>query len=33
MNYLTELVEKYKLFEKLGQIGAGTIYVLKIIGS
>lgn len=26
---LTELVEKYKLFEKLGQTGAGTTYVLK----
>ena len=26
---LTELVEKYKLFEKHGQIGAGTVYVLK----
>lgn len=26
---LTELVEKYELFEKLGQTGAGTAYVLK----
>ncbi|MDP2335028.1 MAG: ATP-binding protein [Bacteroidota bacterium] len=26
---LTELVEKYELFEKHGQIGAGTVYVLK----
>ena len=26
---LTELVEKYELFEKLGQTGAGTTYVLK----
>lgn len=25
---LTELVEKYELFEKHGQIGAGTVYVL-----
>lgn len=26
---LTELVEKYELFEKLGQTGVGTVYVLK----
>lgn len=26
---LTELVEKYELFEKLGQTGAGTAYILK----
>jgi len=26
---LTELVEKYRLFDKLGQTGAGTRYVLK----
>lgn len=26
---LTELVEKYNLFEKRGQSGAGTVYVLK----
>jgi len=31
---LTELVEKYRLFDKLGQTGAGTRYVLKkIMGS
>ena len=26
---LTELVAKYKLFEKLGHAGSGTIYILK----
>ncbi|NVO09042.1 MAG: putative DNA binding domain-containing protein [Bacteroidales bacterium] len=26
---LTELVEKYKLFEKVGQTGVGTTYILK----
>ncbi len=26
---LTELVEKYELFERLGQTGAGTAYILK----
>jgi len=26
---LTELVERYELFEKLDQTGAGTVYVLK----
>ena len=26
---LTELVEKYELFEKLGQTGVGTVYILK----
>jgi len=30
---LTELVEKYNLFEKYGQTGAGTSYVLKTMGS
>ncbi len=30
---LTELVEKYELFERLGQTGAGTVYVLKGKGS
>ena len=30
---LTELVEKYRLFDKLGQTGAGTRYVLKKLGS
>ncbi len=30
---LTELVEKYNLFEKLGQTGAGTSYVLNGMGS
>lgn len=30
---LTELVEKYELFERLGQTGAGTAYVLKGKGS
>ena len=26
---LTELVKKYELFEKLGQTGVGTAYILK----
>lgn len=26
---LTELVEKYELFEKLGQTGVGTVYILR----
>ena len=26
---LTELVEKFELFEKVGQTGAGTFYLLK----
>ena len=26
---LTELVEKWKLFDKVGQTGAGTVYTLK----
>jgi ATP-dependent DNA helicase RecG len=30
---LIELVEKYELFDKLGQRGAGTVYMLKVIGS
>ncbi len=30
---LTELVEKYELFERLGQTGAGTTYILKGKGS
>ena len=30
---LTELVEKYGLFERLGQTGAGTAYILKGKGS
>lgn len=27
---LTELVEKYEIFEKVGQTGVGTNYVLKM---
>ncbi|RAV28830.1 DeoR family transcriptional regulator [Sinomicrobium soli] len=27
---LTELVEKYELFEKVGQTGAGTNYIIKM---
>ena len=30
---LTELVEEWKLFDKVGQTGAGTAYTLKKIGS